>query len=415
MKLPFFTKRTNKEAAIQPENLRDFNNALDFITGQDAASFSCIDLIANNFSKLSYGVYERGTKKPVQNHWLYQLISRPNIDETHTLFFDMIIRDWYNGGAFLYLYKNASGKVVSFFRMDPSAVVVRRGDFNRKEYIYNGNVYYSDRVLHIPSKFGYNGLEGRAIYSVMGEVFDTALQLDNYVKNTFGQNLGKRLVIDATDAYKELTDKEKEIVENKYINKYGGVQNAGRPIVKTGGVKFETIDTGTNSNQASELSINREYQTKLSCALYHVPHSMVTGDLPADTESIFSAFASEAVEPVAVIFQEYFNTLLSPEEQSRYYFEFSYNSLLKTSLTKRVEAYSKELNNGILSVDEIRQKENLPILGTDAANTHFVPANNMPLRDDVMDAYMASAKEKQANINNSGKDTDAPGMGDDKK
>lgn len=405
-----FQKR-NKNAVHEPVNIRDYVSSTDTYSGKEATSFAAVDIIANTVSSLGFGVYDRTTRQAVKDHWLYELIAQPNLDEVHSLFFNLIIRDYFDGNIFLYLYKNADGKVISLFRLDPRATTVKRDELNRKQFINNGRVYYSDRVLHIPSKFGYNGLKGRSIFEELRTIFDTSMNLDAFTSNTFNQNLGKRLVIDTTDAFQSMSDDQAKILEAKLVQTYCGVANAGKPIVKRNGLKFETLDTGTSSNQAAQLSENRMYQTKLIAELFHIPPEFLIGGLPGDIESLYTVFANQCIEPLATEIAEYFNLLLSPEERSRYYFEFSYNSLMKTSLTKRVDSYAKQLTNGILSVDEIRKKENLAELGTEAANTLLVPANLMPVKDDVFNAYMASAKQKAEALT----DKDTTGVGDDKK
>ena len=409
-KLNIFTKR-NKNAVHAPKETPDFNNVVNAYAGKEATSFGAIDIIANTIASLSFGVYDRATRQRVSGHWLSDLIAQPNLDEVHSLFIPQIVRDWFGGNVFLYLYKNPEGRIISFFRMNPSQVLVDRDEFNRKRFTYNGKVYYSDRVLHIPGKYGYNGLVGKSIFKELQNIFETSENLDVFTSNTFSNNMGKRLVIDATDAYQSMSDDQADVLVKKLVNNYSGVQNAGKPIVKRNGLKYETIDTGTSSNQASQLAENRMYQTKLIAEVFHIPPEFLVGNVPTDVEALYTVFANQCIEPIATEFQEYFNLLLSPEERTRYYFEFTYNSLMKTSLSKRIDAYAKQVTNGILSVDEIRKKENLPELGTEAANTLLVPANLMPVTDDVFEAYMASAKQKAETLTNK----DTTGVGDDKK
>lgn len=409
-KFNIFQKR-NKNAVHAPKETPDFNNVVNAYAGKEATSFGAIDIIANTIASLSFGVYDRATRQRVSGHWLSDLIAQPNLDEVHSLFISQIVRDWFGGNVYLYLFRNTEGKIISFFRMNPSQVFVDRDDLNRKRFTYNGRIYYSDRVLHIPGKYGYNGLTGKSIFKELQNIFETSENLDMFTANTFSNNMGKRLVIDATDAYQNLSDEQADILVKKLVHNYSGVQNAGKPIVKRNGLKYETIDTGTSSNQASQLAENRMYQTKLIAEVFHIPPEFLVGNVPTDVEALYTVFANQCIEPIATEFQEYFNLLLSPAERTHYYFEFTYNSLMKTSLSKRIDAYAKQITNGILSVDEIRKKENLPELGTDSANTLLVPANLMPVKDDVFEAYMASARQKAEGLSNK----DTSGVGDDKK
>ena len=296
-------EKRNKNAVNTPRNIRDYISLADSYAGKEATSFTAIDMIANAISMLGFGVYDVKSGEKKEKHWLYEVFAQPNLDETKSFFIYQIVKDWFSGGCFIYLFKNEEGKIISFFRLNPSAVNVSRDPVtNAKKYSYNGMTYYSDRILHIPCKYGYNGLRGGSIYSEVPQIFNTAIQLNNYVQNTFSQNLGKRLVIDTTEAYQDLTDDEKDQLENKLVYKYGGVKNAGRPIVMSGGIKFSSIDTGTASNQASELTDNREFQLNMISQLFHIPKDALNGNVPNDIENYLMLFSIFSVQPVAVIF-----------------------------------------------------------------------------------------------------------------
>jgi hypothetical protein len=86
---------------------------------------------------------------------------------------------------------------------------------------------------------------------------------------------------------------------------------------------------------------------------------------------------------------------------------------MKTSLQTRIETYAKQLTNGILSPNEVRRKENLPEI--EAGDTIFVQANLMPLRQDVIDSYMAKSKKiENENIVSPNTQGDHSNLGDDK-
>ena len=58
--------------------------------------------------------------------------------------------------------------------------------------------------------------------------------------------------------------------------------------------------------------------------------------------------------------------LLSPVDRQRYYAEFSIEGLLRADSAGRAEFLSKMVNNGLMTRDEGRQKENLPPKGGNA-------------------------------------------------
>ena len=72
-------------------------------------------------------------------------------------------------------------------------------------------------------------------------------------------------------------ESEEDIAEirQKYIDTYGGVKNASKPIVKSGKINFETIDTGTSNNQTNQLTESKEYQTKVISLMFGIPPQML--------------------------------------------------------------------------------------------------------------------------------------------
>ena len=379
----------NKNAKTTPKNIQDYASITNIFEREYETAFSCIDKIATSFASLSYGVYNKKTKQKTE-HPLYEVLKEPNLDETHSLFFYLLIKDYYAGNVYLYKYTDETGRVISLFRLNPSAVIVTRNEFNQKTFSYYGQKYDSNKILHIPSRFGYDGKTGKSIFSECKKTFETSSNLNSYTANTFDNSLGKRLVIDLSESYPNANDDEQQKIRNKYLSFYGGVENAGKPIVKTGKIKFETIDTGISDNRQAQLTENRQFQLEAIAQIFNIPIEYLTGKGITDLEVITTLFMTQAIQPLVDVFQEAFNKLFSFSEREKYYVEFNYNSILKTSLSSKIDAYTKQFMNGILTLNEIRQKENLPPL--EAGSTPFVPANLMPLTKENIEAYMAKSK-----------------------
>jgi phage portal protein BeeE len=158
-----FFKRANKRAEIIQ---KIFSNSSNMITGKDSTSFAAIDLICSSFANLTGSFYDKNSKQALKEHNLYELINNPNFDETKFTFFYNCAVDYFNGNCFLYKYDNEDGEIVSLFRLNPNNVYVRRNLNNQKIYTYNGEEYDYRKILHIPSRYGYNGLIGKSIFSV---------------------------------------------------------------------------------------------------------------------------------------------------------------------------------------------------------------------------------------------------------
>jgi HK97 family phage portal protein len=385
----------------------------DIITGKDATSFAAVDLICSSFANLIGQFYTKDTKQAVKNHYLYDLITEPNFEETRFQFFYHSALDYLNGNCYWYKF-DIDEKVVSLFRLNPNKVVVTRNLNNQKIYSYNGIEYDYRKILHIPSRYGYDGLKGKSIFSECNQIFTNSSELDNYINNSFNNSIGNRLIIDITKEYPNATEEQILQLRNKFLQNYTGIKNAGKPLIKSGKIDYDKIETDFKDNKANQLVENRQFQEKEVAKLFGVPLPLLNGTETTNIESLYTIFIENAIRPIAASFEQSIGKLIPIEERFNIYFEYSYNSLLKTSLQTRIDTYAKQINNSILSPNEVRRKENLPEI--EMGDTHFIAANLLPLRKDVIDSYMAGAKLKQQELNEYSPNTqgDHSSLGDDK-
>jgi HK97 family phage portal protein len=400
-----FFKRSKKN--VLEYILKPFYSSSDVVAGSDSTTFAAMDLICSTFASLPGFFYDRATRQAVKEHHLYEVIRNPNSDETRYLFFYCCAKDYFNGNVYLYKYERED-ELVSLFRLNPASVMIRRDTItNQKLFSYGGQEYTSDTILHIPSRWSYDGLKGHSIVDECRRIFNNAAELDDYINNSFNNSIGNRLVIDITKRYPNANQEQVDELKRIFIQNYSGVRNAGVPLIKHGNMEYSAIQTDLKDNRANQLVENRTFQEREIAKLFGVPLALLNGNKTGDLEAIYTFFIENAIRPLATSFEQAINQLIPHQDREYIYFEYSYNGLLKTSIQAKIDAYTKQITNGILSVNEVRRMENLP--GVEAGDYHFIPANLMPLREDVITAYMAKAKETQLNI-----DDDHPTQGDDK-
>jgi HK97 family phage portal protein len=406
-----FLKRKNGKA---PVIQKIFSSGSDVVTGQDATSFAAMDLICSSFANLSGFFYDRETRQALKDHNLYELIRNPNFDETKFLFFYSSAKDYFNGNVYWYKYDNAQGEITSLFRLNPKNVRVKRNLSNQKIFTYEGIEYDYRKILHIPSRYGYDGLTGKSIFTECNRIFANTAEIDKYVNNSFNNSIGNRLVIDITKDYPDATEEQVRQLQNKFLQDYAGIENAGRPLIKRGKINYEKIETDFKDNRSNQLIENRNFQEREIAKLFGVPLPLLKGVETANMESLYTFFIENAIRPLASDFEQAINKLVPFDERMNIYFEYNYNSLMKTSLQTRIDTYSKQIGNGILSVNEVRRKENMPESGEKSGNVLFIPANLMPLKDPVIDSYMAKSKEIEKNLVSPDTQGDHSNLGDDK-
>jgi HK97 family phage portal protein len=111
--------------------------------------------------------------------------------------------------------------------------------------------------------------------------------------------------------------------------------------------------------------------------IYNVPAALIglEGNFTyANTEQAGIFFAKHTILPIARrIEQEIENKLLTPQQRVNYFVRFNIDDLMRGDLKTRADYYNTLLQAGVLTANEVRSQENLPIIeGGDALR---IPVN----------------------------------------
>lgn len=120
--------------------------------------------------------------------------------------------------------------------------------------------------------------------------------------------------------------------------------------------------TGSGGNQTrAAVELNKIRNADMIAQCFGLSAAVISGR--ASTEEYMAAVRT-AVIPVAEEYQAALDrSLLLESEKKDLYFVLDTTELLKGDMTSRFNAYSTALQNNIMSIDEIRYRENLPPLG----------------------------------------------------
>ena len=79
--------------------------------------------------------------------------------------------------------------------------------------------------------------------------------------------------------------------------------------------------------------------------------------------------------------------LLSPEEKKKYFFKMNADGLLRGNYESRMQGYATGINNGFMSVNDVRELENMDLLSDEeGGNIHMVNGTMQKLSE-VGSAY----------------------------
>lgn len=402
-----------------PQGLGSMGGLSFFSFGQielSTTAVACTNVIANSIAILPLNLYFKnpstGARQKAGWHPLYALLRRrPNPAESPVVFFEKLLRHIVQkGNAYIFKARGADGSVLALSLLSPEYVVEDYTYWPVVHYRYGGRDYTDDDILHIPSLITNDYGHGTAVVDLAKAAVVLGIQLDRASLASFGNGIDSRLTFSISDALKDTpandTDTAQKVARaySDYIARnYSGPDNAGKPLIQIPGMSEPKKLDGT-SNKEAELLESRKWQELEICKAFGVPPWLINGTYDVKyggLEQGMTIFLNFCLMPYLRHIEQRFNTLLSPYEQEAYYFEFDFNVLLRPDEKSRAEFYSKLFNLGAMGPGDICARENIdpPAEGADA---RFVPANMMPLRQDVLDAYMAGAKLKAKQIGGGG-------------
>lgn len=168
----------------------------------------------------------------------------------------------------------------------------------------------------------------------------------------------------------ELTAEQASGIKSAFAS---ATMNNREPAVMGAGLKYERVSV--NPDEAQFLDAQR-FTVEQIARLFAVPVELIGGSSGggsltyANRESRNADFMSYGLLPYLVAIEDGLSALVPKPQRVR----FNTDALLRSDLKTRYEAHAIALSNGFLTVDEVRQLEDMPPMGGDVAPAVEVPA-----------------------------------------
>lgn len=355
---------------------------------QLSAVWSCVRIISTSVAGLPMGLYRReadGGRKDARGFGLYDVIhNSPNEDMTAFQFWQaMVASMMLRGNAYAEIHRSGN-RIVALDFLLPGRVDLDLDNDGRLTYWFRprkGARRKIERqdILHIPA-FSLDGRVGLSAIRYGADVFGAAMSADDAANGTFKNGL---LPAVAFKVDRVLKPEQREEFRD-YVKQVSGALNAGRSPVLEQGITPESI--GINPVDAQLLE-SRSYSIEEVCRWFGVPPWMVGktdsgSNWGTGLEQQMIAFLTFSISSITSQIQQCVNKrLLTPVERQSYYAEFSLEAFLKADSAGRSAWYSQMTQNGIMTRDECRVKENLPRHGGNAGvltvQTNLTPIDKL--------------------------------------
>lgn len=349
----------------------DYNSSL-----QVNAVWACVSLISDTISSLPVDTYIRrdGIAYPYRPKPSW--VTKPDVLIPSIAFWQQCITSLLvDGNAFVRLFRDNSGQIINMMVLNPLNVKLERNQLGQKLFHYsgeNGRVLSTDDVLHVVGSMLMPGdLRGRSPIDTLKENIGLAISLEGFAARFFGQGTQTTGVIEYPGA---LNAEQAENLAKSFDRMHKGYRKAHKTGILSGGATFKPTQI---ANDQAQMLDSRRLSVEDIARAYRVPTDMIGlnngGQSYNSVEMKMISFVTHTLRPWLAKLEDAFSELL-PDGA---YLSFSTDELLRGDYATRIEGYSKMLQNGVFTVNEVRRKENMrPIEDGDTAR---VPLTNIDI------------------------------------
>jgi len=289
------------------------------------------------------------------------------------------ILTWGNGYA--EIVRNGYGGVKELWPITPNRVkpLMHEGGLVYEIRMSDGDDVYLpyEKVLHVPG-MGFDGFTGYSIIAMARKSIGLGMALETFGSLYFGQGTHPSVVIKHPH---QLNATAHDNLKRSLSDTYSGLGQSHRLMLLEDGMEMEKVGIPPDDSQFLE---SRTFQVPEIARWFNLPpHKLkdLTKSSFNNIEAEQTSFVTDSILPWLIrCEQAYDMQLLAPLAQSqKLYFKHIVEGLLRANAKDRAEFYTAMLNNGVMSINEVREKEDMnPVEGGDI---HLVPLNMTSLEN----------------------------------
>jgi HK97 family phage portal protein len=366
------------------------------------AVWCAVNFIANTIASLPLHLYRKGKqgRETADNDPLYAILhDAPNEELTS---FDwrkgMMVNVLTCGRGVSFIERNKAGRVMNIWPLDPDHLTIKRQD-GKKIYEYQDGgrkvTYKASEVIDLTFMLRKDGVSHVDPISKLKGAVGLALALDDYARKFFANGGVPPLAL-----YGPMPSPAAATRASQDVEKAVRDANAERRNVMIMPTGHELKPVGVDP-QKSQMTEARQFQIEEIARIYGIPpvflQDLTHGTFSNTEQQDLNLVKHLIAQWVKKIEQEFNLKLFSARNTSKF-IEFNLDGLLRGDFATRMAGYAQAIQNAINTPDEVREMENWPTQGGDAAKLHIQGAT-VPLGEQAKAGAAAPPAATPANDN----------------
>lgn len=330
--------------------------------------YRCVDLISSTVANLPLNVLyidKKGNTREQKNHRFQKILD--NMVMTRYNFMKKLICDvLLKGNAYCYLKRNDQGDVVDIIHLEPNDVMVIWD--KKKQELYYQIPFLSKvqkiqafDIIHLQNNSN-DGIHGQSVLSFAARQLQISHGAENSAKQIFQS--GGQPARGVLSTLSPISKKQKEDIANNWTQSQNGV------LVLSGDMKYQPLSANAEEMQ---LLDSRKFNAMEICSFFGVPPELLgLGNKSSNLEGLMNLFLTTTIQNyISMIEHEFSRKMFSPQSQGKYKIDIDENSMLRMSKSAQASYYSTLLQNGCLSINEVRNE--LSYESISGGDSYFVP------------------------------------------
>lgn len=350
---------------------------------------TCVRVLAESMACLPLDLYvetSEGAKKD-KEHSLQELVRwQPNPEmSSYDLRLWMMVDVLLRGNGAAQVLRDGNGKVLELWPLFSSKLKAKRKD-STGELVFTyplpddpkGEAVLEPNEVLLIKAFSSGELFSPSLISLAADTLGGGKAAQNYANEFFANGA----VVSGTIQYPhEMDDEMFDRLKKDWQENYSGEGSRHKTPILEGGATFNPIQL---NHEQTQLLESRKYSRSQVAGLFRVPAHLIN-DLEKATFSNIEhqdlGFVKHCLRPWMCNWEQRMRmTLLTPEERKTHFFKHNANDLLRGDLASRYSAYAQGIQNGILSPNDARRKEDEPTYedgNVYVANSTLKPVNKL--------------------------------------
>lgn len=352
---------------------------------QCSAFLACVRVISETVASLPLFVYERltnGGKEKASSLPLFRLLhTQPNPWQTAMEWREQMTALYLMyGNSYSEIRPGALGRVSELWPLHPSRMHVELLENGSLRYLYHEpdgrqTVYQQDQIFHL-RWLSTDGVLGLQPPTLSRDAIGLARALEQHGSTYFGNGARPGIVLESDNA---IPPDAAERLRESWERMHRGADRAHRTAVLPNGVRAKEL---SGSNEAAQFLETRRFQIEEVARAFRVPAHMI-GELSRSTYNNIEVQNTEFVQfcllPHCRRWESAISRDLIDGTDETFFAEHVITGLLRGDHQSRSTYYVSAIQNGWMSVNEVRELENMNPLGPEG-DKHLAQLNMTTLQ-----------------------------------